>query len=248
MISDTTLIANYVEQSTKIAEKSLFDDNKLCLHVINMIDAICIPYFVSTGPRFLQQVITSLISNLRLSKQSYMQVRDKYKTVLLLLYDGKNEQAVAYMKEPLNKYSDMLGSYNAFQISSAFRSVLVDLLKALLEAIPQFVPAYVAMRSNLWTLAMTKAVTNEKAYDILESLIVQLNEALMPALLKFLELSQKVFSLVPELQSKPAFLQSFTEMSLKHSNLNITHCLTMVHSYISQQNTLPKTIDMCNIL
>ena len=226
----------------------LSDIIQFTFYLIDTFDSTNVGFYLDTVPMFLGAMVNSLsediLSLFRISKPAkitYMKARHKYKTILLLLKDRKYEQATACMNEVYDRY---IPFYKQLSIISSFMSGVLQIL----EIMPQLTNLYIAIRSDLWTMAVTETVTLEKLEDTLKDFNAQLKQIWMP----MVDITcNKLQELPPEIQNQSPVFQSLTDilsqLQSASNDVNIAKDFPAIFSQFSQQhNTLSDT--MCNTM
>ena len=113
-ITDVSLFGKYANQLFERAIMHSSDCNEICLNFIEIIDSVFIPMYVHTQPMVMYIMVKSfagftkeILIKYNIStpgKKTYMMVINRHKNILLLLNDGKNEQALACMLDFFKDY------------------------------------------------------------------------------------------------------------------------------------------------
>ena len=248
-ITDISFFDKYLNQLLERAEMHASDYNEFCSNFIEIIDSVIVPMQVHTQPMMMYLMVKSfvgftkeILSRFNIptpGKKTYMMVRNRHKNILLLLNDGKNEQAVACMIDFFKDYTQFFTDLCKLDSTTYVSSYINHSI----EMLPQCSKILFTMRSNLYSLTVKKTATKEKMYDIIKDYKTQLNEAMMPHLHYLNEVLQKMLSSKPHLRTNSLAFQSLSDMlsplQSANSNLSINEYYPMVHSHITQnQNAL----------
>ena len=237
-VSDLALIEEYflwLFEKPKNHSFLLSDIIQFTFHLIDFLDWGIVGFYLNTIQMCLVAMVNSVSEGIpslfRISKPvkvTYMGARHKYNTILLLLKDRKYEQAAAYMNEVYDKYISFYKQLSV--INNSFMSSGLQLL----EIMPQFTSSYIAIRSKVWTMAITETVTFEKLEDTVKAYNTEVKQISM----RMVDIAcRSLQGLPPEMQNQSSVF----------SDVNITEYSPAILSQFSQQyNTYPDT--MCNMM
>ena len=231
------------------------DNTQLGLWMIDMLDSINIPSLLLKCPIMVQTIVTAMHSFTKdfmsqlgiqdIEKQTFLRVREKCKTLLSYLNDGKRDQAVAYTVKANEKHLQYLTELACITSSSAkihpsLREKLNLLVHPVSSYFPQLAKAYVDMHLDLYTLLKaSKTPSVDKVVDIIVTYNDQVNKTTLPVVREFSAIIQIFFTIYPNFQNNaPICLQAGANMLLPFqsadSNLGFYDRFNTASSYVSQ--------------
>ena len=185
-----------------------------------------------------------------MKKQTFLRVREKCKTFMLYLYDGKRDQAVAYIVEANENFFQYFTEFAHIITSStkfhpSIREKCNLLIGPISSSCPQIAKAYVDMRLDLYTLfIVSKSPSWDKVVEIMVTYNDQINKAILPFLHGISALMQTFFTVFPNHQNNvPTCVQAAVDIlssfQLDDSSLGFYERFDLASSYVSQnQGTL----------
>ena len=260
LFSDYNIYQQYCKDMLgEIAAKGL-DDTQLGLWLIDMFDSENIPFLLHKMPIMAQTILTVIKSLIKdflaqfeiqdIEKQTFLRGREKCKTLLSYLNEGKRDQAVAYIVKANEKYLHCFRECARIMSSSAksypsFREKLNRLIGPMSSSYPQLVKAYVDARLDLYTvLIVSKTPSVNEVVDIIVTYNDQVDKAALPFLREASAFMQTLFTVFPNSQNNaPICFQAGADILLPFksvdNNLGFCDRFDIASSYVSQnQDTL----------
>ena len=246
---------NHLLSTTEIG----LDNNLLGFWIIDILDSSLIPSILHKTPMMMQISATILYNYHRdlflhfgiqeVEKQTFLRVREKYKTLLSYLNEGKKSKAIAYINEANEKYlqffMNVLHAFTSTKISPSIRNCFKRLMDTMSSFYLQLAKAYVNMRSDLFALLIvSKTFSMDKIAEIVLTCNDQFDQALVPFFRELSTLTQTLYSTIPELKNNPLIsFQTAADLLLPFqsadSNIGFWDYFPTACSYVSQhQNTL----------
>ena len=230
------------------------DISQLGSWIIDTFDSGCVPMLVHKMPLMLQTLSTLIYDEVKdcflhvdveeLQKQSFMRVKDKYKTLLSYLNNEKRDQAVDLIAKECDRYIQHFGKIlnwlsSCTQLPLSFRNSFKSMVNVYLSFYPQFAKVYVNMRSDLYDLFMvSKTCSLERFFDIIKKSVGQMNKLAMPLFREISAGVQTFLSEIPNNIDLPRGLQTADDLSMlcqpSDDNSSLLDFVPAINTYLSQ--------------
>ena len=253
-------INNLIQFYGKLYQEILIesqDKNQIGLWFIDTLDSTFIPVMLYKFPMINQTAANMLSSSIKLyfdvqevQKQSFMNVKDKYKIILSYLNDGKRDQAIALITEAHEKslqyFLRVMNYINSFpKIPLTLRNSFQHLVSLISSVSLKMAKSYVDMRSDVYNFIISNTFSLDKMIEIVETGGLQSNETLTSIYREFSTLIQMVNH-----DNSPMGYKIAADLLLPFQssdrNLDMVDYASAVNTYISQhQNKLSDV--SCNV-
>ena len=238
------------------------DISQLGSWMIDIFDSVLVPLILHKMPLMLQTLSTLYHDAIKdrflhvdveeLQKQSFMRVKDKYKTLVSYLNNEKRVQAIDLITEEYDKYTQHFTNLvnclsSCTQLPLSFRNSFKSLVNLCSPYYPQFAKVYVNMRSDLHDLfIVSKTFSLERLFDIIKNFVGQINKLVMPVFRETSAHVQTCLSEIPNNVDLPRGVQTADDLSrLCQSigdNSTFLDLLPSINTYMSQNpNALSNT-------
>ena len=173
-----------------------------------------------------------------------MRVKDKYKTLLSYLNNEKRDQAITFITEEYDRYTQhftkLLNCFSSCaQLPLSFRNSMKSVGNLYSSYYPQYAKVYVKMRSDLYDLFMVpKTFSLEKLFDIMKNSVSQMNKLVMPMFRETSTHVQTILSEIPNNVDLPRGFQTADDLSTlcqsSDDNSTFLDLLPAINTYMSQ--------------
>ena len=232
------------------------DISQLGSWIIDTFDSALIPVLLHKMPLMLQTLSILFHDAIRdyflhvdveeLQKQSFMKVKDKYKTLVSYLNNEKRDQAIDLVTKECDKYAQHFTKLqnslsSCTQLPLSFRNSFKSVVNIDLSYYPQVAKVYVNMRSDLNDLFMvSKTFSLERLFDIIKNSVGQINKFFMPMLREISACVQTTLSEIPNNVDLPRSFQTADDLSTSwqsianDDNSTILDLMPSISTYMSQ--------------
>ena len=225
------------------------DINQFGSWMLDTFDSETVPVLLYKIPLMLQTLITLFhdahkdrFNVEELQKQSFMRVKDKYKTLVSYLNDEKSDRAIAFIAEEYDKYKQhitIILNYLSSKLSLSCGNACKSLANVFSLFFPQAAKLYVNVRWDLYDL-VSKTFSMEKLEEIFNNSLIQADKLIKPMYREYFALLQAFLSEIPNDLDLPRGLQTGNDLLMlfqstaSDDNSTYLDYLSSVNTYMSQ--------------
>ena len=224
--------------------------------MIDTLDSGIVPLILHKMPLMLQTLSTLFHDAIKdrllhvdveeLQKQSFMRVKDKYKTLLSYLNNNKRDQAITFISEIYDKYTQhgtkLLNCLSSCtQLPLSIKNSIKSMANLYSPYYPQYAKVYVKMRSDLYDFfVVSKTFSLERWFDIMKNSVGQMNKLIMPVFRETSTHVQTILSEIPNNVDLPRGFQTADDLSTlcqsiaSDDNSTYLDLMPSISTYMSQ--------------